>query len=611
MLLRFLRHLLKQGSVRKPLAASDLNELQAALRLQKDGALTQAEQAYRAMLSRDAENPDILHLLGNNLLLQERPAEAVTLLQRVTAARPDYAEAYYTLANAAGALGHHGLAVEHWMRALKLKPDFFAAAVNLANMLRHTDQPDDAEFWYREAAKMQPDSAEAQFNLAHLMHFEGRLDEAIAGYRRAITLKPDFVAAHSSLVYTLNFHPGYELADVFEAHLAWARQHAEPLTKRARPHTNEAIATRCLRIGYVSPNFRDHAVTYFFESILPCHDPQCFHVICYSDVAREDKYTQRLKQVCAQWRDSSRLTDDELAEMIRRDTVDILVDLSGHTEKHRLLVFARKPAPIQVTWNGYANTTGMSAVDYRITDSIADPPGMTDHLHTERLVRLPNTYMVFRPPDDSPAVNELPAARAGHATFGSYNALPKITPRVMLIWSRILLSVANSRLIMAAVPRGRIRRRILEEFAANGVDESRVELHDKLPAYDFLALHQRADIALDTFPFSGTTTTCHTLWMGLPIVTLAGNSHVSRVTASMLTNTGLASLVANSEQQYIDIATDLAGNLERMKTLRQTLRGRMLSSPLTDARLFTPQLEQAFREMWVTWCKRQISTNVH
>jgi predicted O-linked N-acetylglucosamine transferase (SPINDLY family) len=320
-----------------------------------------------------------------------------------------------------------------------------------------------------------------------------------------------------------------------------------------------------------------------------------------------DDYTARLRQYGTQWRECAQLTDVALAETIVRDKIDILIDLSGHTERHRLLVFARKAAPVQVTWNGYANTTGMSAMDFRITDALADPPGMTEHLHTEQLIRMPDIYMVFRPPEDSPAVNDLPAAQLGSVTFGSFNAVSKITPQVAHIWSRILTAVPGARLVIAAVPGGRARDRIFEMFSANGVEPSRLELCGRLPSYEFLALHHKADIALDPFPFSGTTTTCHSLWMGLPVVTLAGKSHVSRVGVSMLTNIGLTRMIANSVDEYVNIASGLAEDLESLRYLRRGLRNRMLNSPLTDARCFTRHLESRFQQIWAGWCSRQNS----
>jgi protein O-GlcNAc transferase len=602
MLIRLLKSLCTARSACNPRSMPDSRNLQFALGLQKSGDLSGAESVLREIVARDTEDPDALHLLGNNLYLQNRFAEALVPLYQVIVAMPDSAEAYFTLATVVRAMGRLELAIHYLTKALELRPNFMAAAVSLANVLRSTGRPDDAEIWYRRAAQASPHSAEALYNLANLLHSGGKIDEAIATYRRAIDIRPEFVMAHSGLVYSLNFHPGYTPEQIFHAHVEWARQHAEPLKNAMVPHKNKISPARILKIGYVSPNFRDHAVTYFFESVLHCHDLRQFYVVCYSDTIKEDQYTKRLKVSCAQWRDTSRLTDDSLASQIRQDEVDILVDLSGHTEKNRLLVFARAPAPVQVTWNGYANTTGMAAIDYRITDPIADPPGMTDHLHTEKLVRLPETYMVFRPPDDSPAVSELPAQRSGCITFGSFNALPKITIEVVRTWSSILNAIPRSRLLMAAMPPGQARNRILGQFAANGIDGSRVELHDKLPAYEFLELHRQVDIALDPFPFSGTTTTCHTLWMGVPIIALAGASHVSRVTASMLNNVGLSSLVAISERDYVIKATDLAGDIDRMAVLRRTMRDRMLNSPLADAPRFTSHLEHAYRKMWETWC---------
>lgn len=584
-------------------------QLRCALDYQKSGRLAEAEAIYRAILAAGVTAPeaDVMHLLASNLVRQRRPSEAVALLERVTSLQPHCMEAYYNLAGALNALGKYDQAALCFNRVLELKPNFVEAMNNQGNTLKSAGRLDEAEHSYRRALDLRPDFAEAVYNLGNLLHLEGRMTEAIECYRRAITLKPSFVTAHSNFVYALNFDPAYAPSEVFQAHLEWARVHAEALPRLIAQHANKRSVDRRLRIGYVSPNFRDHAAAYFFEPVLACHDARQFQIFCYSDVLQGDDYTARLRQYGAQWRECAQLTDASLAETILRDKIDILIDLSGHTERHRLLVFARKPAPVQVTWNGYANTTGMSAMDYRITDALADPPGMTEHLHTEQLIRMPDIYMIFRPPEDAPAVNDLPAAQTGNLTFGSFNALSKITPQVAHVWSRILMAVPGSRLLIATVPVGRTRDRIFDLFSVNGVEPSRLELCGRLPSYEFLALHHKADIALDPFPFSGTTTTCHSLWMGLPVVTLAGKSHVSRVGVSMLTNIGLASMIANSADEYVNIASELANDLVNLRALRRGLRERMLNSPLTDARCFTRHLEARFRQSWASWCSQQTS----
>jgi len=582
--------------------------LHAALGHQQSGRLAEAEAIYRALLGAVPPHADVMHLLASNLMLQCRHHEAVALLEHVTSLQPQSAEACYNLGGALNALGKCERAAQSFEKALDLRPDFVEALSSLGNTLTAAGRLDEAELSYRRALGLRPDFAEAVYNLGNLLHLEGRLGEAIDCYRSAFTLRPSFVAAHSNYVYALNFDPGYEPQRVFEEHLAWARRHAEPLQRFIPPHANEAVPGRRLRIGYVSPNFRNHAAAYFFEPVLACHDARQFQTFCYSDVLQADEYTARLRQFSSEWRECAHLTDEELAEQILRDRIDILVDLTGHTERNRLLAFARKPAPIQVTWNGYANTTGMSAMDYRITDALADPPGMTEHLHTEQLIRMPDVYMVFRAPDASPAVNDLPAARSGGVTFGSFNALSKLTPQVVQAWSRILSAIPGARLLLCTLPAGRTRERVGEMFAANGLDSSRLELHGRLPLREFLALHHRADIALDPFPFSGTTTTCHSLWMGLPVVTLAGKSHVSRVGVSMLTNIGLTGMIANSVDDYVNIATSLANDPGSLRALRGGLRDRMLNSPLTDAGRFTRYLEDRFRQIWTSWCGRQTPT---
>ena len=582
--------------------------LRAALGHQQSGRLAEAETIYRELLGAVAPHADVMHLLASNLMLQRRHHEAVALLERVTALQPESAEACYNLGGALNAIGQYERAARCFEKALDLRPDFAEALSSLGNVLSAAGRPDEAELSYRRSLGLRPDSAEAVYNLGNLLHLEGRLAEAIECYRRAFMLRPSFVTAHSNYVYALNFDSGYEPQRVFEEHLAWARSHAEPLRRFIPHHANEAVPGRRLRVGYVSPNFRNHAAAYFFEPVLACHDARQFQIFCYSDVLQADEYTARLRQCSGEWRECAHLTDEELAEQILGDRIDILVDLTGHTERNRLLVFARKPAPIQITWNGYANTTGMSAMDYRITDAFADPPGMTEHLHTEQLIRMPDIYMVFRPPPDSPAVNDLPAAQSGRLTFGSFNALSKLTPHVVQAWSRILLAVPGARLLLATLPAGQTRERVCGMFAAYGVDSARLELHGRLPLREFLALHHQADIALDPFPFSGTTTTCHSLWMGLPVVTLAGQSHVSRVGVSMLTNIGLKGMIANSVDDYVNIATRLADDPGKLRALRGGLRDRMLNSPLTDAERFTRHLEARFRQIWTGWCAPRAST---
>lgn len=604
MLTRLIKTLFGLKEANSP-ATLDADKIRDAVRLQQSGALTEAESVYREVLGHDPDNFDVMHLLGNNLMQQQRHDESIALLQRAAAARPDASEVFYNLGSVFCARSEFDKAANSYRRAIAVRPDFAEALSNLGGVLKSIGDYDEAESCYRRAIEIKPEFAEAHYNLGNLLHLFGRLDEAIAAYRRTLDLKPDFVTAHSNLVYALNFHPDYEPAAIFEAHLAWARRHAEPLGRFVAPHANVPAPDRRLRVGYVSPNFRDHAVTYFFEPTLAHHDARQFDVVCYSDVTRPDAYTQRLQSYRATWRDCTRLDDAALAELVRQDAIDILVDLTGHTDNNRLLAFARKPAPVQVTWNGYANTTGMSAIDYRISDAYADPPGMSDQLHSERLVRLPEIYMAFRPPDDSPPVGDLPAARAGHVTFGSFNALAKITPQVVALWGRLLQAVPSARLIICTVPAGSARGRVTQMFAAQGVDAARLEMHGTLPFPEFLALHQRADIALDPFPFHGTTTTCHTLWMGVPVVTRAGASHVSRVGVSILANLGLPQLIARSDDEYLTIAQSLAADTVSLGRLRAELRDRMLAAANTDGARLTRHLESAYRDMWRRWCATQ------
>ncbi len=379
--------------------------------------------------------------------------------------------------------------------------------------------------------------------------------------------------------------------------------YAEPLREFIQPHTGDRDPRRRLRIGYVSPDFKQHAVGTMALPLLACHNREEFEVSCYAQAREPDAMTERFRGHADHWRSTVGLCDEQLADLIRQDQIDILVDLAGHTAGGRLLVFARKPAPVQMTWLGYPNTTGVCTIDYRITDAHADPPGSGAALGVEQLVRLPRTNWVYQPPDNAPAPNHRPAA--GAVTFGSFNNFAKVTEPMLVLWARILHAVPGSRLLLKAQGLGSqsTRQRVWELLARERIDPARLELRGWEPGHGgHLALYNRVDIALDPFPYHGTTTTCEALWMGVPVITLAGRTHVSRVGVSLLRNMGLEELIAASPENYVALAVELANDLPRLSRLHSTLRKRMEQSPLTDAPSFAREVEAVYRRVWREWC---------
>lgn len=586
-----------------PAQTSLAERLQLGLFKEAQGDIAGAEQAYRFVLDGQPDDPAALHLLGHVLTVQGRTGEALPMLSRAAALNPDDPDVQFNLADALHREGRLRAAEDALRRAVAARPEFVAAWLGLAGVMMGLDRLDDAEDCFVRALALEPGLAEAHYNYGNLLHREGRIAEALQQYRTAIDLKPDFVRAHSNLVFTLNYSDELSPEEIFEQHRDWGRRHADPLMAAVRPHANPRTVGRTLRVGYVSPDFRDHAVTYIFESTLANHDRRRVMAYCYSDVERPDAYTERLRRSACAWRDIAGQDDEAVAELVRNDAIDILVDLTGHTDSHRLLMFARKPAPVQVSWNGYPNTTGMLAIDYRLTDARADPPGTTEHLYSETLVRLPEIYVAFTPPAVSPEVSLPPVLQTGQITLGSFNALFKVTPRAIRVWSTLLHELPDSRLLLFAVPAGRTHERVIREFAQHGIGEARLELAPRLPMAEFLDAHSRVDIALDSFPYSGTTTTCQTLWMGVPVVTLAGKSLVSRVGVTMLASVGLESCVAADESDYVRKVIALAGNRARLQELRLDMRRRMAGSPLTDGARFARFLEDAYATMWEHYCR--------
>jgi len=547
------------------------------------------------------------HSLGDLLRLRGRLPEAVQAFEKELAAAPNNEEAYNFLGVTLAAMGKAAEAGEAFGKALALRPDYADAHNNLAGVLAAGGQVEQAIAEYRQAIELRPNFPGAYSNLGNLLKDCNRLEEALDLFRRAVQLDPDLAQAHDNLLFALFVHPTMPPREIFLQHGQWNGQHAAPLAGQIQKHDNDPSPDRRLRIGYVSPDFREHSVAFFVEDLLACHDPAQVEIFCYAELSKPDQATARFQQLAHQWRWTTGQSDAHVAELIRQDRIDILVDLAGHTADNRLLVFARKPSPVQVTYCGYPGTTGLTTMDYRLTDAYADPPGQTEQYHTEQLVRLPRTFLCFRPSANAPPVGPLAALANGHITFGSFNHVAKITDPTVALWSQILRQVPGSRLLLKSPGLGDAapRQQLLDRFAAQGVGPERLEMHARIPSLgSHLELYHRVDIALDPFPYHGTTTTCEALWMGVPVVSLAGQHHASRVGVSLLSNVGLPQLIAVDPQGYVRIVVNLANDLPRLVELRIGLRDRVAKSPLLDAPGFARDVEAAYREMWRRWCQR-------
>jgi predicted O-linked N-acetylglucosamine transferase (SPINDLY family) len=431
----------------------------------------------------------------------------------------------------------------------------------------------------------------------------GCQEDGLAMLRQAVTLQVDSPKVHSNLVYALNFDPAQDNETLAAEQERWNRKFCEPLRSSIAPHSNEPDPGRRLKIGYVSPDFRSHAVAWFLASLLEAHDRERHEIYCYADVRRADAITRRLRPSADVWRESLQFSDVQLAECVRADGIDILVDLAMHTEDNRLPTFARKPAPVQVSWLAYPGSTGVGTIDYRFTDAHLDPPGgeQSAALGGEPVL-LPDAWCCYAPLLDFPPVGPLPALQEKAVTFGSFNQFGKIHRGLLLAWVELLRAVSDSRLLLVCPP-GEAQERTGAFFEEQGIARTRVELIPPGPWPDYVRSIGRVDIALDSHPCNGLTTTCHQLWMGVPVVTWAGATAVSRAGSSLLHAVGLPELIAHSREEYLHLAAQLARDLPRLETLRATMRERMQNSPLMDAPGFARHVESAYRTMWRRWCE--------
>jgi protein O-GlcNAc transferase len=607
-----------------------------AQQLESQRQTAEARQCYEAALRLKPGSGEDRYNLGNACMALHRLDDAVEMYRQALRLTPNLVPAHLNLGNCLCELGQTDAALEHYRHAIELRPDAVEPYCNLISTLnelgrheealtccrqgldRHgrnaalllnfgvtlskVDRLSEAEASIRRAIELAPRFVEAWNDLAIVLAMSGSFDEAIrccerafeiapgstatlgvlwrlfagdvAGLlvhlRKALERNPGNAAWHSDLLLCMNYVSALGADEVFAEHRRWAERHGRGAASHAVP---EADATRRLRVGYVSPDFRSHSVCFFVEPILAQHDAAQVETFCYMTAPVTDAATERLRALAHQWRNIADFSDVQAEQQIRADGIDILVDLAGHTSGNRLTLFARQPAPIQITYLGYPHSTGLATIHYRLTDALADPPG-AERWHSEELVRLPGGFLCYLPPREAPAVMPLPARTAGHITFGSFNHLTKIDANTIDAWAQIMRATPTSRLVLKSkgFRHALARRRFLELFHERGIDAARIELHGHVHArVDHLALYHRVDIALDTFPYNGATTTCESLWMGVPVVSLAGERHAGRVGKSLLGQVGLPELVAENVPEYVRVAFELATDLESV--LRATWNG--------------------------------------
>ena len=598
----------------------------------------EAVSSYENALTLNLDNADLLNNLGNRFKSLGEPDKAASCYRNAVKIKPDYAEVYYNLGLLLAEQGRPEEAALNFRTALEIKPDFAAAYVGVGNALNSQGMPKEAVFWFQKGINHQPDNVSAYNNMGKALCDQDQLDEAVACYgkaleidpkmaatlnnmglvlqdqgrlkeageyfRRALKIDPHLVKAYSNFLLSLLYDSEYDLDYIFTEHKKWNDFYGHPSMKKSAQFINSPRQDRRLRIGYVSPDFRNHSCAWFIEPLLEFHNRDKVEIFCYSEVRKGDNVTERIRKLSNSWYSTQGISDREVAKQICSDNIDILVDLAGHTKGNRLPVFALKPAPVQMTWLGYNFTTGLEAMDYRLSDKWLTPLKGRE-MFSERLYNLPRCSLAYKPPGKTPE----PAFESnGHITFGSFNTLSKVSSRTIALWARVLKEIPGSKLVLKARQSRDFgsKERILRLFNEQRISDNRVVFRDYASStFEHLAHYREIDLALDTFPYNGTTTTCEALWMGVPVVTLTGNHTVSRWGLSLLAAVGLEELAAKNEDEYCAIIKGIVSSHRRLKALKTGMRDRLISSPLCDAKGFADAVEEAFGIMWKRWCDKQ------
>jgi len=614
-------------------------KLVKAQMLAQTGKFHEALVLLDKVCRKDKRNADANFIKGSILGQTGDLEGAAKSLRRATIINPRHTLAYFNLGNVLTNLGEIKQAVSAYTSAHKLEPKKPEIVNVLARSLANTGLFKEAIELYKRNLKLQPHNPDVNANIATSYFLNGELESAAKYYRRAIEqqknasyydglgaalcqqgkyteaveahrnalmLQPDTARFHSNLLLSMNYLPEKQQNDLIQEHKRWVGAHSIK-TGLLPQYKNTPEQGRRLRVGYVSPDFRTHSVAYFFEPLLENHDKESIETYCYACTLHQDETTGRLQKAADHWRNIAVLDDAQAITQIRKDEIDILIDLSGHTAKNRLPIFTAKPAPVQVTWLGYPATTGLETIDYRISDEVVDLPENAV-LYTEQLVQLPGCFLCYKPPLLSPSVQPAPVEKNGFITFGSFNNLAKINEAVVRLWSELMNAVQGSRLLIKnpSLTDSATAERYFALFEKYGISADRIDLMGLAPTLEeHLNTYSLIDIALDTFPYNGTTTSCEALHMGVPVITLSGKLHASRVGESLLTILGQAELVAKTTEGYVAIAKELAEDSVRVSDYRNILRTCMSDSSLCDGRAFAQKMEQAYRDMWRTWCASQ------
>lgn len=587
------------ASIRTALSIRDALEyhLNLGSSLLDAGRADEALDALMAALRLGPDRADIHFRLGNLFRRQRRPNEGVAAYRQAIALQPGFVEALNNLGSLFLEVGQTDAAVAAFTEAIQAAPANADSHCNLGYALDLQDRLGEAAAAYRVALTFRPDFALAWSNLGNTLKGQGHLEQAIAAYRSALAHHPDFPMAHSNVLMAQHYVPECGNADFLAAARDWAELRGDaPL---AEPPVRDDCS-RPLRIGYVSSDFNSHPVGYFLESVLRAHDRKAVTAFGYANNGRTDDVTESLRAAADGWRPIVGMDDTAVAELIRRDGIDILVDLSGHTGNNRLTLFTRRPAPVQASWLGYFGTTGLPAMDWIIADRHVLPPE-DEPFFTERVWRLPDSYLCFTPPAEDVAVGPLPALGGGPVTLGAFHNRAKITRPTVALWAQVLAALPQARLLLKSREFGDygVRQALRDQFAAHGIAPNRLRMEGKTPRADYFRSHNGIDLALSPTPFGGGTTTAESLWMGVPVVTLRGDRWAGRIGVSFLETLGLADrLVADSPADYVAKTAALVGDLDSLAALRGGLRERMRRSPLCDAPAFARSLEEAFRSMW-------------